>query len=312
MSDHLFDRPHALRAEAIRWAIAETGADAGHHHMLVRGRDQIVRFHGVRGIGAPPAAEERWRVSEGLAAVLAESDPDHVAPLNILGDPPEDFYLSRLWRFSFAEVGYRRAIHINVTDGIEVRGHVSLVRVSAAPWVVADAVRERVAARLRDAFRTAWGMEVVLAAPEGVVEVRPDGTASADESVCGWLAAHGASDWLRARASCFLRKEGTVFGRSDRAWMPGAFVHGRAMPGGGMLYEFEPVAPMELPPVLARLTPLQRRIASLAAAGATAVEIARDLERSPETVREHLTRIYDRLGLASRSELATACRRMMI
>lgn len=52
-----------------------------------------------------------------------------------------------------------------------------------------------------------------------------------------------------------------------------------------------------------KLTEAQRRVADLAAAGATVKEIAAALERSPETVRDHLKAIYDRLGIGSRVEL---------
>jgi DNA-binding CsgD family transcriptional regulator len=53
------------------------------------------------------------------------------------------------------------------------------------------------------------------------------------------------------------------------------------------------------------LTPTQREVARCAAAGATVEEIARHLDRKPETVRSHLRAIYQRLGISSRVELAT-------
>ncbi len=53
-----------------------------------------------------------------------------------------------------------------------------------------------------------------------------------------------------------------------------------------------------------KLTDAQRRVADLAVAGATAKEIAHALDRSPETVRDHLKAIYIRLGIGSRVELS--------
>lgn len=52
-----------------------------------------------------------------------------------------------------------------------------------------------------------------------------------------------------------------------------------------------------------KLTDAQRKVADLAVAGATVKEIAADLGRSPETVRDHLKAIYERLGIGSRVEL---------
>ena len=56
----------------------------------------------------------------------------------------------------------------------------------------------------------------------------------------------------------------------------------------------------------AELTELQRRIAALAAGGASTKAIAAELSRSPETVKTHLKKIYQRLDVATRSELARA------
>ena len=57
-------------------------------------------------------------------------------------------------------------------------------------------------------------------------------------------------------------------------------------------------------PAVARLTPSQLQVATFAAAGATAAEIARSLDRSPETIRTHIKRVYALLGVANRVELS--------
>lgn len=67
-----------------------------------------------------------------------------------------------------------------------------------------------------------------------------------------------------------------------------------------------PVAPELTPAFL--LTQRQREIASHAVAGLTRGDIARQLSISEETVRSHLKIIYERLGVASRVELANALR----
>ncbi|MGM0579017.1 MAG: response regulator transcription factor [Myxococcota bacterium] len=47
----------------------------------------------------------------------------------------------------------------------------------------------------------------------------------------------------------------------------------------------------------------QRQVADLAASGLTVPEMARHLDLSPHTVRDHLRVAYRRLGVANRVEL---------
>lgn len=56
----------------------------------------------------------------------------------------------------------------------------------------------------------------------------------------------------------------------------------------------------------ASLTEAQRRVAELAAAGATVVVISAQVGSKPETVRTHLREVYRRLHVATRLELAAA------
>jgi DNA-binding NarL/FixJ family response regulator len=54
------------------------------------------------------------------------------------------------------------------------------------------------------------------------------------------------------------------------------------------------------------LTPSERRVADLAAEGPTNREIAQALFVTPKTVEVHLSRVYRKLGISSRSQLAGA------
>ncbi len=56
---------------------------------------------------------------------------------------------------------------------------------------------------------------------------------------------------------------------------------------------------------MSKLTPMQRHIADLLVAGASAPEVARMLGRSPDTVRTHIKDMHERLGVTSRAELIT-------
>jgi DNA-binding CsgD family transcriptional regulator len=63
------------------------------------------------------------------------------------------------------------------------------------------------------------------------------------------------------------------------------------------------------PPPAADLTDTERDIARLAAAGVTSAEIGRRLSLSTKTVSANLTRIYRKLGVRQRSELAAVLSR---
>jgi DNA-binding NarL/FixJ family response regulator len=54
------------------------------------------------------------------------------------------------------------------------------------------------------------------------------------------------------------------------------------------------------------LTPSERRVAALAAAGGTNKAIAQQLFVTPKTVEVHLSNTYRTLGISSRSELKAA------
>lgn len=61
-----------------------------------------------------------------------------------------------------------------------------------------------------------------------------------------------------------------------------------------------------LPASASALSPAQHRVAELAAAGATVAEVAESLGMACGTVRTHLGRVYERLSVSTRLELARA------
>ncbi|MQY05730.1 AAA family ATPase [Actinomadura macrotermitis] len=103
--------------------------------------------------------------------------------------------------------------------------------------------------------------------------------------------AHRAGD---ARAP--LRAAAETFGRIGAApWADRALAELRAA---------GEAAAAPAPDALAALTPQELRIAGLVAGGASSKEVAATLFLSPRTVEYHLYKIYPKLGISSRTELA--------
>lgn len=59
---------------------------------------------------------------------------------------------------------------------------------------------------------------------------------------------------------------------------------------------------------MADLTPTEQRVAELVAAGMRNKQVAAELDLALKTVETHLTRVYRKLGIHSRAELAAARR----
>jgi DNA-binding CsgD family transcriptional regulator len=95
---------------------------------------------------------------------------------------------------------------------------------------------------------------------------------------------------LLAQAHATFRAQGAV------RWADRAAAELAAAGGGG--------ASSVAAPAATDLTPREREVCALVAGGATNTEVAAALFLSPRTVEHHLSRIYRKLGVRSRSELA--------
>jgi DNA-binding CsgD family transcriptional regulator len=110
-----------------------------------------------------------------------------------------------------------------------------------------------------------------------------------------------------ARAALLLGRAWIRVGRRARASQVLADARARFAEMGAVLWEARAVEELErVAPgrTTGELTATERRIASLIAEGLRNREIAQTLFVSPATVEAHLTRIYRKLGIRSRSELA--------
>ncbi|MFB6373900.1 MAG: LuxR C-terminal-related transcriptional regulator [Bradymonadaceae bacterium] len=123
-------------------------------------------------------------------------------------------------------------------------------------------------------------------------------------------ASEGAEEWLSAER---IESLAELVGRVERRrQLPSTVIRdgyrlriARLEGALGVRYSVT-VGPADRPTLnpKAMLTPRQREVAEFAAVGATADEIAETLQISPNTVRDHIRRIYRRLGIGCRAELA--------
>ena len=77
--------------------------------------------------------------------------------------------------------------------------------------------------------------------------------------------------------------------------------------GAQVAVVLEPARPEQVAPVIARaagLSPREREVAMLVLQGRSTTEVARRLFISPWTVQDHVTAIFDKVGVRNRRELA--------
>ncbi|MCB9683005.1 MAG: response regulator transcription factor [Alphaproteobacteria bacterium] len=276
--------------------------DVAIHHQLARGgADRRLR------IVNPVAVDARGQVTP---MVDLDGVPYTELGVDLATAPPFDsFGLARIAELPAEArqalsrtVGDADLLSVHLRDGMRYLGSVSVFRnrgrraLDAADKLSADAV----VPALLDALRDEGMRAAALSRHTAVVfsgDGRPRfGTFDANPLVI---------ERIGALASSFLAGDG-----SHERVVQGVHVTFERLIGEGtevVLASCAPTEPMQIvAPML--LTPRKRRIAQAAMRGATVSEIAKMLGRGDETVRTHLKRIYEVLGVASRVELAEACR----
>jgi DNA-binding NarL/FixJ family response regulator len=264
--------------------------------------DRACRAIDVSGFeGLRPIAYTVQAVAHGLLGDAAASTAraDHVDALTSgFGFFAAELPLGRAWAHVAAgEVAAARTRLLSAADDAERLGHAA-----AAAWLLHDA------ARLGGAREAAPRLVVLAAATDSALVAARAGHAAAlaaadaeglelaadrFESIGAWLsaaeAATAAADLWRRRQE---RRRGAALDlRVDQLV---ARCEGARTPG---LTSTRTVVP---------LTNREREIAVMAAAGHPSKVIAERLYLSVRTVDNHLSRVYDKLGVASRAALATA------
>jgi DNA-binding CsgD family transcriptional regulator len=268
--------------QPVRWATVSVD-----EHVLRRQRD----------LGLPnPAGDPR------LAPASRDSRFVLLHPL--LGHLGDGWYDHPLYRQCWAPANVADQLRMVVYHRGEFVGWIGTFRRrSERPFSRADLRRvQPFADAVADALLTAYQAER-RGDPEGAADIvlRPDGTVdAATPGAAPWLDRRGVSDALRQWVRATDRGEAAerAIGLHQVRWS-------RLETNGGStryLLHLQPIAPVRRHPahVLSRT---QREIAVLAAAGATAPEIAQMLHVAPSTVRTHLKQIYLTLNVTNRAEL---------
>ncbi len=208
---------------------------------------------------------------------------------------------SMLWQVA----GIRSTLGMTVMHDDMLVGGIALVRLNGEPGfgrVDINAARALEADTVRW-FSAAWRRRIADSRPPGsrsyIVFDRAGRLRSVSRGASRWLADEAVRARLGELAASFARGASR-----PEAFVRRAPVRFEPLDGeGGSVLAIVEEAAAHRPGPREKLTDAQRRVADLAVAGATVKEIAAGLKRSPETVRDHLKAIYERLGIGSRVEL---------
>jgi DNA-binding CsgD family transcriptional regulator len=296
------DSAEGLRAAVVHDLMAVAGADvAAYHGVAVV--DGAFYFHGMMPQGRPDACAFLATLSGRALLDFMDLNPSAVSAINRFAAATADDYRSnKLYRLTWEPFGFISAVSMNAMVNGTFVGWIGGWRCDGRE-LFGPAVVKRLQAR-SDAY------------------VRCLETASRLDGMT-----------VGARGLLLFTGEGEIAFRCEagRRWEGEAALLGRIRDAIG---SGEPLAPFSAHGAIVRVTPVdseqgerlfcadivpidawqvpelatfslqQRRVAEYAALGATALEIAQSLGIGASTVRTYLKQIYDKLGIASRVELA--------
>jgi len=308
-----------LRVRSLTEAMHALGGDAAYSYLVVQGPDMVRRYHAITVVGIKPPFDIPILALEGApfasatgASNLSLSDS---APLNVFDSPVDGPLARNPWRESLWAHGFVASLHTSLDRalvthldrGTSMRGCVTVLFRDPERAVAPLSLRRSAGLVCQTTCGRAWDADTLWSPPAGEVLIQNDGKLFANHDFVAWAERPSVRHFLDSLGpGPALSLLAVTSVEAGLRWAPGAHAHPRPVPGGGLLVSFSRVRPCQYRPFLGKITRAQRRVASIAASGATAGEIAQVLSCSSETVRVHLKRLYATLGIGSRAELAGA------
>lgn len=281
-----------------------TAADLGLFHRLARPADGGPLVICDQLLAGDPDVCDAWRVYAGTEYGELDIDVSHAAAFNVFTAYGREDAAPSVREHAWDPFGVTSALAMNVARGGVFVGSISVFRRGERPFDDGELqAANRIARRIRRHLEAADAREARAGRTTGAHVFSPDG----DLRFSTW--GEVADEALQGAMAQAVEQFVAGTGRSDLV-VSGQLLSMDRMDGDegpAVLVTTQAVAPMVVAdPML--LSPLKRRIVGYAIQGATVPEIARAIGRSPETVRSHLKRIYEQLGVGSRVELAEICR----
>ncbi len=252
-------------------------------------------------VTAPQTRHLAWRHSD-----LHHSPRRQRRRFHSIGDLFERrtaFIEGESWQRLYAASGVSDQTRLLVAHAGFIVAFVFLLRFQGAPNFSGEPRLQRLVPRMRGALIAAHGLAAQPGEPADFV-VDPAGRVLfASSAGKQWTAMPGFSEWLTQRVRAV---DGGVEDKasSGRSCVDASTSITRVFGSEGVRYLVHVARqPLLRLSALASLSPAQQEVAELAGAGATLTEIARMTNRSHETVRSHLSVVYERLQVSSRAEL---------
>jgi DNA-binding NarL/FixJ family response regulator len=296
------DTAQGLRAAVVRDLIGTSGAGLGAYHNVVV-VDGELYWHDLQPQGDPAGTAFLRALSGRPVSEVMDVTPAALSTVNRFSEvTDEDFRSNKAYAAVWRPLKLVSCVAMNAVVGNTLVGWVGAWRLEGqGPFgrPVLKQLQGRADAYLR-CLETASRLDGLSVGVRGLILLTAAGEVA--------FACEAGRRW-QADASLLARLRDAV--RLPEPLAPFS-AHGTIVrisrvesESGDRLYcaDLVPVDAWQVPELIT-FSVQQRRVAEFAALGATAPEIARSLGVSDSTVRTYLKQIYDKLGIASRVELA--------